>query len=49
MSVWSERARWASTLDVETTAELTGLKPDTIYHYVSRNDPKFGRCLERYS
>jgi hypothetical protein len=43
MSIWSERTCWARTawLDVEAVAEVTGLKPDTIYHYVSRKDPKF--------
>lgn len=43
MSIWSDRTWWAKTvwLDVETVASVTGLKPDTIYHYVSRNDPKF--------
>lgn len=42
MSIWSDRSCWTSIeFDVEKTAELTGLKPDTIYHYVSRNDAKF--------
>lgn len=43
MSVWSERSCWASTvwLDIETTSRVTGLKADTIYHYGSRNDPRF--------
>lgn len=43
MSVWNTRSCWTSTVlfDVETTADVTGLKPDTIYHYLSRNDPKF--------
>lgn len=43
MAGWTTRNCWASTvwLDVATTADLTGLKPDTIYHYVSRNDSKF--------
>jgi hypothetical protein len=41
-SIWSDRSCWASTVwfDVETTAQLTGLKPDTIYHYVSRRPEK---------
>jgi hypothetical protein len=42
MSIWSDRSCWAAVwFDVETTAALTRLKPDTIYHYVSRRDPKF--------
>ncbi|MDV3133339.1 helix-turn-helix domain-containing protein [Mycobacterium sp. 29Ha] len=42
MSIWSDRSCWASIwFDVEKTAALTGLKPDTIYHYVSRKDAKF--------
>ncbi len=43
MSVWSDRTQWGRTvwLNVEDVATVTGLKPDTIYHYVSRNDPKF--------
>lgn len=43
MSVWSDRTQWGRTvwLDVEAVAAVTGLKGDTIYHYVSRNDPKF--------
>ena len=42
MSIWSDRSCWASVwFDVETTAALTRLKPDTIYHYVSRHDRKF--------
>ncbi|OHV03539.1 helix-turn-helix transcriptional regulator [Mycobacterium talmoniae] len=43
MNVWSERTSWNTVvwLNVERTAELTGLKVDTIYHYVSRKDPKF--------
>lgn len=43
MDIWSTRSCWASTVwfDVETTAQITGLKPDTIYHYLSRKDPKF--------
>ncbi|BBN50882.1 hypothetical protein [Mycobacterium avium] len=42
MNVWHTRSCWASTVwfDVETAADLMGLKPDTIYHYLSRNDPK---------
>ncbi|SPX94888.1 Uncharacterised protein [Mycobacterium xenopi] len=43
VNIWSDRSCWASTVwfDIEKTADLTGLKPDTIYHYISRNDPKF--------
>lgn len=43
MNVWNTRSCWASAVwfDVETTARVTGLKPDTIYHYLSRKDPKF--------
>lgn len=43
MDEWNTRSCWASTVwfDVDTTAQLTGLKPDTIYHYLSRKDPKF--------
>lgn len=42
MSVWSDRACWTQTAwTAEQTARLTGLKQDTIYHYVSRKDPKF--------
>lgn len=43
MSLWTTRSCWTSTawFDVETTAVVTGLKPDTIYHYLSRKDPKF--------
>ncbi|TXI56462.1 hypothetical protein [Mycolicibacterium mageritense] len=42
MSIWRDRTSWTKTwLDVETVGTVTGLKPDTIYHYVSRKEPKF--------
>lgn len=43
MSIWTDRTQWARTvwLDVDAVAAVTGLKPDTIYHYVSRSDPRF--------
>lgn len=41
MTAWDERRCWTTQFDVETTATVTGLKTDTIYHYVSRKDPRF--------
>lgn len=49
MNIWNTRSCWTSTVwfDVEAAADLTGLKPDTIYHYLSRNDPKFPQPTTR--
>lgn len=44
MDVWEARSRWNTIvkhLDVNDVSKLTGLKPDTIRHYLSREDSTF--------